>query len=138
GALTVQIGSIFIPVIDAAKAQLQAILGWFRGLTTEQKANILQWAKIGLAIAGVLSLIPVIIIGIQAVGATLAIFGAELGFATGGITVLLGLLALLPLALGAVGLAADSSGTLWGGLTDAFAAVGNALSDLWTAATPSF
>lgn len=136
GALSVQIGSIFIPVLEALNKRLQAVLGWMRRLTPEQKASILHWAKMGLAVLAVVAIVPRIIGGIQAVGAALALFGVELGFATGGLSIILGLLAAaVPLVL-ALAATADSSGNTWGMFGEIFNTVAAALGQLYERVKP--
>lgn len=55
GAIAVQLGSIFIPVVDALNAKLQILLNWLRSLSDEQKDQILRWVEIGTAILGVVA-----------------------------------------------------------------------------------
>jgi phage-related protein len=125
GAISVQIGSIFIPLLDTASKYLQQLLDWLRSLTDEQKDQILHWVKIGLGIAAVIAVIPKLVAGFRMLQAAMALFGAESAFATGGLTVLLGAIAVAIPAL--ISLFGSMKG---GGAGGVFSKVSKALSGL--------
>jgi hypothetical protein len=53
GALSIHIGTIFIPLLIDAISWLDKVNEFFASLTDEQKESILFWTKVGLAIAAV-------------------------------------------------------------------------------------
>ncbi len=107
GQLSVQLGSIFLPILDKVTAVVQVMTNYLRGLSNEQKDQIVKWVEMGLAIAAGIAIASKIIPVIRGIG-------AALGLATGGIVPLLGLLATL--VIGLVGVSGASSGL--GGIFD--------------------
>jgi phage-related protein len=122
-ALSVQIGSIFLPIIDKLNKGLEGLLGWFRNLSDKQKDNILHWVEIGVAVLGFLMLIPKMIALFNMASAAMAFFGVTTGVATGGITTVLGIIAaLIPavIGLGAVMGGAGEEASIFGSILAAF------------------
>jgi phage-related protein len=130
----IQLGTIFVPLLRAATTVVNQFANYLKGLTDAQKDQILHWAKIGLAIAGVLMIVPRIIAGINLVRGAMLSFGASSAVATGGISLLIGAAAMAIPYL--VQLFRGGGGA--NGLGGAFAAAGAALERLWNFAKSVF
>lgn len=129
----IQLGTIFVPLLRQATAFINAFADRLRALTPEQKTQILHWVETGLAIAGVLMIVPRIIAGINLVRGAMLAFGASSAVATGGITLLLGAAAAaLPYLIQLF------QGGGIEGLGGAFAGAGEALTKLWNMAKGVF
>lgn len=129
----IQLGTIFVPLLRQATAFLNAFADRLRALTPEQKTHILHWVEVGLAIAGVLMIVPRVIAAINLVRGAMLAFGVSTAFATGGISVLLAAAALLIPYL--VQLFQGGGAGNFGG---AFAGAGEALEKLWNIAKGVF
>ncbi len=94
-ALAVNVGSIFIPVLQKAIDFIERLVVLFNNLSGEQKANILRWVGVAGAVVGVIALIPKLIALINFTTAAMGALGVSTGIATGGISVLIGAIAAL-------------------------------------------
>lgn len=132
--LSVQIGSIFLPLMDMVSKALQTLLEFFRGLSNEQKDSISKWVGIGLAVAAVLAILPKLLTGFSLITTAIKVMGATLALSTGGLSVLLGAVAMaIPLLLSLFGSMDGGEG-----LGGAFAGIGDSLSSLVSSVTAVF
>lgn len=90
--LSVQIGSIFIPILDNVQIAIDRLLNWFRGLSNETKDNISSWVGYGMAAAAVLVVLPRISSAVGMVSTALRVMGMVLSAATGGLLPLIGMI----------------------------------------------
>lgn len=122
-AIAVQIGSIFLPVLERAVRSLQIVLDAFRSLTPAQKDNIERWVETGLAVALAGSLFARLAPVLSLVATGVRLVGAAIGIASGGIVPLLGLLASLLVGWLAFREGSDRAGEGAGFLEKAFSAL---------------
>ncbi len=97
--ISVQIGSIFIPILEKVNQTLNKVLNWFRQLTQEQKANILRWVQIGVLALGGISAFLLAAAAITKITYAVQVLTTSLGIASGGILPIIGLLAGLAVAM---------------------------------------
>lgn len=129
-ALTVQIGSIFLPLLDKVQAVLDRVLNYFRSLSAEQKQNILRWVEIAGAIAIGVVVFGKIVAAINMASAAMAAFGVETGIASGGITTVLGVIATLLTAMGVFALTTDTGSDALKEFRDALKPIADALKEV--------
>lgn len=94
-ALSRNIAGLFAPEIQRAINLVRSLVEWFRGLTDEQRSNIVRWIEGATVAAGVAILLPRIVSGIQAVilglrALAVAIAGVEASTGIGAILPLIG------------------------------------------------
>ncbi len=142
--ISVQVGTIFLPLLDEARAMMERVLDVVRRLTPEQKDQIVQWVKIAGAIALGLIILPKVVTAINMVSAAVQAFGVESSIATGGITALIGILAAAVGAFAIFGGQTDEGQSAFQSLTeavkpliDAFKDVGTALMDAFKGVLPA-
>lgn len=124
--LGIQLGRFFVPLLREATEWIERLAGWFKGLSDSQRESVLLFTKIALGIALVLMIIPKLLAAFQLVSMAIAALGAETAIASGGLTVLLGVLAAAIPAL--LALFGATSGA--GGLSGIFEKIGPAIQQL--------
>jgi hypothetical protein len=91
--LSRQIGSLFVPELQAASDAIGRAVDWFRALSGEQQRNIARWIEGGLAALATATILPKVFAGITLVVTGLKSLTAAwlgVGAATGGLLPLLG------------------------------------------------
>lgn len=152
-ALSVQIGSIFLPLLDRVQHQLEGVLNWFRSLTGAQKTSILHWVEVGGAVLVVASIIPRLASAFgflstvltTVVQPAIVALGGELGVASAGIIPLVGLIVTAAIGLGFFAASFSDAGQEAGAfsailkpLQDLLAVLWDAFKRLSDAVTPAF
>lgn len=117
--LSVQIGFIFIPILDKVSNALKSVLDWFRNLTDGQRASIEKWIEI-VGIAGAV----VLVLGtagsalvkaaavVKILGTAIQWLGVQTAIATGGILPIIGAIAGVIAAAAGIGAATGQFGRL--------------------------
>ena len=137
-ALSVHLGSIFIPIMDKLTALLEFVVTKLKGMTTAQKEQALWWTQLGLGVAG----------GVAIFAKLAPILSPLIGLLSGLAGYLLPIAAGLAVVAGAfyfVGRAANKSGqdlsiwqtlilgmqTAWQAVSQAAISVGSVLADVF-------
>ncbi len=92
-AIGVQLGSIFLPLLDKVQAGLDRVLSYLRSLTNEQKDQIVRWTQIAGSITLAVAVLPKVIGLITTAASAMQVLAAATGLASGGILPLLAVLA---------------------------------------------
>jgi phage-related protein len=87
--ISVQIGSIFLPILDKTQKMLEGFLNFLRSLDNEQKSQIARWVQVAGAIALGLAVLPRVISLVSIATGAIKLLGTTLAVATGGILPLL-------------------------------------------------
>lgn len=119
--LSREIASLFIPVLERVIGFVQGITDWFRRLSGAQQEALGRWLTFGVALLGVLVVLPRLVAGLQAVGVVLTFLSANPFVA-----LLAGIAALIT-ATGTWGEVLEGIRDLFGGIVST---VGGFLSDL--------
>jgi phage-related protein len=98
-SVSIQLGRFFVPLLREVTGWIQKLANWLKGLSDQQRAQILHWVKIALVVAGVLAILPKLIAAFRLVMTVIRAVGATLTFATGGLSLLVGLIAVAIAAL---------------------------------------
>jgi hypothetical protein len=133
GELFVQIGSVFLPVMDSFHVAVGKLRDFFRGLddaTKDQIANFTLFAGTILAVGAAL---PLVTRSLLILKGALELVGIAVSFASGG---LVPLIATVLGAVAAVGLFHDASAKAGGGIVGAFSGIAKLFSSLWTIIEP--
>ena len=129
-AISVQIGSIFLPLLDQVNALLNKFLTILRGLSGEQKDQILRWVEIAGAVAlGVVVLSKVVGV-IRMASVAMTAFGVATGIATGGISTVLGVIAALLAGMGLLLVSTEEGRGVLSELAAAFAPLIDAMKEV--------
>ncbi len=93
GQIAVQLGSIFIPILDKVRAGLDKVLAFLRQLNNAQKDQIVRWTMLAGAVALSLAVLPKVIGLIQGAAIAIKVLGIATGLASGGLLPILATLA---------------------------------------------
>lgn len=149
GRLSVQIGSLFLPVIRAATNYVEKLTAKLRELTPEQREQIGQWAKFGVGVLAVvgagsqlLSFLPGLIGGLGAVRTAVASLVKLVGLGafamTGWGAIILAVVGVLG-GLAAVSvLAAGKGDKLVASFSKAWESIKSLAEGVWSAVKPIF
>ena len=108
-----QVGSVFVPVFQAASEKLQQVINWFRNLTGEEQAQLRFWGMVSFGVLTASAALPKVI----------AAFSG-LDTAIRGIGTAMGVLAAHPLV--AIGVAIAAAVTASGRWKEIIESIGNA------------
>ena len=107
--LSVQIGSIFLPILTKVTGYVDKVLQYFRSLSQEQRQNIERWTEVGLVVLGVGAALAAIatvvspIIGLMSsLGSVISVIGPMFAAVSGSIGSLVGALGGIAGIVGAV------------------------------------
>jgi hypothetical protein len=89
----IQLGRIFVPLLREVTGWIQKLANYLKGLGDDQREQVLHWVKIGLAVTGVLMILPRLVGAFRLVGGAMTALGGTSLLATGGLGILLGLIA---------------------------------------------
>lgn len=88
--LSTELGQVLIPIITPFIGFLRDLVGKFKGLSDEQKENIVKWAGIAAAVGPVLWIVGKVIAGIKILGAVFGFLLSPIGLVIAVIAVLVG------------------------------------------------